>query len=208
MPTGSPRDNWSAAILIGGTGQRLGGADKVLLSVGGQTILARQTSVLAASGFETFLVTRPTHHLDSAWPIVADTYVGCGPLGGIHAALTRAREGHLLVLAGDMPFLTPRFLDWMASLAEPDACVVPSRRGRLHPLCAVYPASAAARVAEAIRMRRLAVRDVLPDLRCRVVDDIELEPFDPDGMLFFNVNTPEDLARARDYDRALAGSPV
>lgn len=206
VPMPALRDDWSAALLIGGQGRRLGGADKSSLVVGGRTILARQLDTLACCALPVVLVTRPGDGSRPDLPTLVDHWTGCGPLAGIHTALAHARTSHVLVLAGDLPFLTPSFLGHMMSVASPDACVVPHVRGRLHPLCAAYPASAVQSVGRRLAAGSFAVRDLFEDLPHRLLEEAEVEAFDPDGMLLFNVNTPDDLQLARRYADQVSGA--
>lgn len=197
----SLRDDWSAALLVGGLGRRLGGIDKGTLLVGGRSILARQLDALAACGLPVALVTRSgdRSHANSSLATISDAWPGCGPLGGLHAALAHARTHGVVVLAADLPFVTAAFLDHLMAAATSDACVVPCTRGRLHPLCAAYPVSAAGLIHERLTQGRLAVRDLFDELPHRLLNDNDLAPFDPDGMLLFNVNTPDDLQHAQRY---------
>jgi molybdopterin-guanine dinucleotide biosynthesis protein A len=80
---------WAAVILTGGRGQRLGGADKASLELGGRTLLDR--ALAAVDG--------------AAEVIVVGREVGGGPLAGLAAGVdTLEREPDLVVvLAVDMP---------------------------------------------------------------------------------------------------------
>src|SRR5204863_290703 len=65
--------------------------------------------------------------------IIADVVPGCGPLGGIHAALTEARGDAVFVAACDMPYLNAAFVSFLLELArEADAAVPSARRSRRH----------------------------------------------------------------------------
>jgi len=124
-----------------------------------------------------------------------------GPLAGIEAGLRAARRPSVFVAAGDMPFLTVglvRFL--LGLLAERGVpAVVPRWGGRLHPLCAAYERDAVLpEVEAALDAGVRAVREVVGGLPgVLYVGDAQLWAFgDPDRLLM-NVNSPEDLARAR-----------
>ena len=123
-----------------------------------------------------------------------DIVPGCGPLGGLHAALTAARHDALLVVACDMPFVTAAFAEYLLSLAgEADAVVPRSERG-YHPLCAVYTRACLEPAAARLADRRLKMRELIDEVRIRVVPPEEIRRFgDPDRLLA-NVNTPADFA--------------
>src|SRR5204862_1990371 len=69
---------------------------------------------------------------------IRDIVPGCGPLGGLHAALTAAREDAVFVVACDMPYVTAAFAEYLFSLAGDVAVVVPWTERRYHPPSAVY----------------------------------------------------------------------
>src|SRR5471030_1647054 len=92
----------SAAILAGGQATRLGGRDKSALVVEGVTMLDRQLAALAPLTDDVMIV-------GGAKATISDIVPGCGPLGGLHAALTAARGNALALVACDMPYLTSAF---------------------------------------------------------------------------------------------------
>ena len=129
-------------------------------------------------------------------PVVADRVAGARALGGLYTALIEAPTEQVLVIACDMPFLTAPFLSHLASLgAEADA-VVPRDANGLHPLCACYARRVAGRLKARIEAGALRIIDALGELDVRHVGPDELAPFDRDGRLLLNVNTPEDYQRA------------
>jgi molybdopterin-guanine dinucleotide biosynthesis protein A len=204
----------SAAILAGGRARRFDGRDKTALIVDGRTILERQIDVLQQVSSDIMLVravnerpadagrrdapgvegavtgSGPTARLR----LVHDRMSDCGPLGGLDAALASAREDLVLILAGDMPFVTVPFLKGLIALAGDDIdAVVPRTERGYHPLCAVYHRRCRAAVARRLDERALKLTDLLDDLRVRAVDD--LARFGPSERLLANVNTPADLDR-------------
>ena len=103
----SPR---SAAILAGGQATRFGGRDKSALLVDGRAILDRQIAELSSLTDDVMIVARRLQRGEAiatrpgpAIRVVHDLMPGCGPLGGLHAALTAARGEHVAVIACDMP---------------------------------------------------------------------------------------------------------
>src|SRR5256885_10231894 len=108
----------TAAILAGGRSTRFGGRDKSALVVDGRTIFDRQVSELSQIAAEILLVGGPTRPepRPGVTPI-ADLMPGCGPLGGLHAALTAAQGEPVIVVACDMPYVSAPFLAYLAALA-------------------------------------------------------------------------------------------
>jgi len=133
--------------------------------------------------------------------VAVDRLRGVGPLGGIYTAIQIARPGVALVVAGDMPFLTAPFLRRLVAEAAGADAAVPRAADGWHPLCAVYTPGAAEPIRRQIESGRLKVIDALAGLRVREVGPEEIARYDPDGTLFFNINTPDDYQRALGYLR-------
>jgi molybdopterin-guanine dinucleotide biosynthesis protein A len=186
----------SAAILAGGRARRFDGRDKSALLVGGRSILVRQLDELALVADDVMLLTGDR---DAAAPanvrVIRDRVPGCGPLGGLDAALAAARHDVLVLLACDMPLVSARLFARLAALtAEADAVVPRTDRG-YHPLCAAYTRACAPRVAARLGARQLRMLDVLADVRVRVVTESELEALGDGHRLLINLNTPADYEK-------------
>ncbi|HXL34218.1 MAG TPA: hypothetical protein VN953_04815, partial [Gemmatimonadales bacterium] len=76
-----------------------------------------------------------------------------------------------------------------------DAVAPRSARG-IEPLCARYARSLLPVIDARVRAGELAIHELLERHGVDWIADAELAALDPDGRSFFNVNTPEDLARA------------
>jgi molybdenum cofactor guanylyltransferase len=144
----------------------------------------------------------PVHVQGGAVPIVPDLVPGAGALGGLYTALASAPTEQVLVIACDMPYLTAPFLAQLVALGVDthdgivaDATVPLDAHGP-HPLCASYATRIAARLLARIESGRLGVIDALADVDVHYMGPDALAPFDPDGRLLLNVNTPADYARA------------
>jgi molybdopterin-guanine dinucleotide biosynthesis protein A len=177
----------SGAILAGGQSTRFGGRDKSALLLDGRAILDHQIAALAPVVDEVLIVGGPR-------ATIHDIVPGCGPLGGLHAALTAAHGGAVLIVACDMPYLSTPFLTYLLSFATEADIVVPCSERGYHPLCAVYTRACLEPVAARLADRRLKMRELVDSLRTRVVPVDEIRQFgDPDRLLA-NVNTPADFA--------------
>lgn len=188
---------WSAAILAGGRARRFGGIDKSALVVGGTSILDRQLTLLRALTPHILIVASDEHrYREAGVPVVRDRIGGAGSLGGLYTALLEAPTDQLVVMACDMPFLTAPFLTRLAALGAGVDAAIPRDAGGRHPLCAAWARRAAPRLRASIDRGELRILDALADLEIREMAADQLTPFDPDGRLLLNVNTPHDYARA------------
>jgi molybdenum cofactor guanylyltransferase len=184
----------SALILAGGKATRMGGVAKHLLVVDGETIFARQVSVLAPRVAEILVSSGEDI---AGYRTVRDSLPGAGPLAGIAAGLAAAKTPWLVVVAGDMPYLEPELIDHMISIArtsvDPHASdsldAVGVRRGDLpEPLLCVLHRRVLPTVEHRLASRRYKASGLLTQegLRVHWIDDA-----DPAGLR--NVNSPEDL---------------
>ncbi len=192
----------TAAILVGGRAIRFGGQDKSALVVEGRTIFDRQLSELSQIADEILLVggTRPPGlpAPRAGVTLIADLMPGCGPLGGLHAALTAARGEPVIVVACDMPYLSAPFLAYLVDRAgerrgpgEPLAVVPQTERG-YHPMCAAYTRAVIEPIERRLAAGRLTMMDLLADLRLRVATARDIARFGDPHRLLANVNTPAE----------------
>jgi len=186
----------TAAILAGGRARRLDGRDKSRLVIGGLTILQRQIDVLRGLADRVIIVTNdPGRFGDASVPVLADAVPGSGSLGGIYTAVSTA-AGPVLVLACDMPFVTAPFLAHVMDAGREADIAIPRTLDGYHPLCASYAPSCAGPLLRRIEQGSLKAAGILADVRVREIGPAEIAPFDQDGLLLFNLNTPDDLALA------------
>jgi molybdopterin-guanine dinucleotide biosynthesis protein A len=183
----------SAAILIGGTASRFDGRDKSALVVDGQTILSRQLDALAgvAPGVNDVMLVggAPRPVVPDGVREIADIVPGCGPLSGLHAALSAARHDVTLLLACDMPCVTAPLLSHLLSLAESADVVVPRTERGYHPLCAVYSRACLEPAARRLASGDFRLASLFDEMRVRVVTADALEAFGNPDRLLANVNT-------------------
>jgi len=189
-------------VLAGGAARRYGGSPKGLLTVGGRRILDRVVdAVQAITATPPLLIANAPDA--AAWrpdlKTLADARPGLGTLGGIYTAVT-AVPGPVLCVAWDMPFVPEALLrvlsDRMAT-GSYDA-VLPESSGRrgLEPLCAIYGQACGPAIARRLDQGDLMAISFHADVRVGIVPLAEVRRFGDPDELFFNVNTPDDLARA------------
>lgn len=190
-------------ILAGGLATRMGGGDKALRDLHGRPILAHvidrltpQTAAIAlnANG-------DPARFAEWILPVLPDSIEGyAGPLAGVLAGLDWAAEmgaRQIVTVAADTPFFPEDLALRLTAAAEAQGTAIAlaatpdGERINRHPTFGLWPT---------------ALRD---DLRAALMDGLRKvvlwtdrhgaatvafpsEPFDP----FFNINTPEDLAKA------------
>lgn len=141
--SGWPSNRWAAVILTGGTARRLGGVDKATLEVGGRTLIERSLSAVA-DATEVVVVGEPVQVTRSVRFVREQPAYG-GPAAAVAAGLRAAEADPVVVLAVDLPFLTPasvaRLLD---SMGGHDGAVLVDGGGRRQLAFAVRRAALAA----------------------------------------------------------------
>jgi molybdopterin-guanine dinucleotide biosynthesis protein A len=191
-----PEVRASAAILMGGRGERLGGVDKAALRIGGRPLLDRQLEVLVPCFAEVLLVGgTTTGRTPDATRAVPDERPGHGPLGGLEAALTVATYDEVTIFGCDLPFLDPRLVAALRDHPAAEA-VVPRALGRAQPLHARYARAILPRVRARVDRGELALLALLEELDVVYLDEPQLRAIDPTLRGLTNVNTPADLAKA------------
>lgn len=194
------------AILAGGAGTRLI-RGKALLPVGGRPIIRRVLDAVRTLSASPLIVTNaPDDYEHLGLPMADDLHPGKGPLGGIATAIEAAGAARVLVLAADLPFLRPALLDAVVAHARKADCVVPRWQRRLQPLHALYGTACAGPIARMLEAGSLCPLDLYPLVRTHIMPAGEVAAHDPDGMSFLNVNTPQELALAREIAGAV-GDP-
>lgn len=171
------------------------GVDKAGLVFEGRPLWQRQLATLRATGpRELFISGQPGRPYDGAGlPILADAEAGRGPLAGLEAALWHAANAHLLVLAIDLPAMTPSFLQGLARRAEATGHgVVPRAGAAFEPLAAVYFRACLPLATACLRGSDHSMQNFV---RRALADGLVIEhPLTPaDLPLFHNLNTPADL---------------
>ncbi|EAQ44465.1 molybdopterin-guanine dinucleotide biosynthesis protein A [Roseobacter sp. MED193] len=204
-------------ILAGGLATRMGGGDKGLLQIGGQSLLTRVRDRLApqVSGLALNANGDAERFADLDLPVVADSIDGfAGPLAGVLAGLDWAAEQGaeaIITAAADTPFFPTNLAAQLVAASE----------GQKHPLVLATTPRTGEELKSGGRSKvnrhptfglwPVALRE---DLRTALNDGLrkvvlwtdqhggrealfEAQPFDP----FFNVNTPADLKRAEELLR-------
>lgn len=174
------------------------GAEKAFLMLDGRTLLERALG-LARMVAEEVQIVGGRGKFASFAPAVEDKYLGRGPLGGIHAALSASSSEFNLVLAVDLPFLEKRFMEYLvaAARAANATVTVPRAGGGFQPLCAVYRREFGRLAEQALAAGRNKIDTLFAQTTVRIIEEDELARFAFSPSMFDNLNTREEWERAR-----------
>lgn len=184
-----------AFILAGGASSRMG-TDKSKLLINQQTFLERITCTLQELTDLVRIVGQPP--TATPLPTIQDVYPKWGALGGIHAALTACRHEWAIIVACDLPFVTPEFFEHLAAVRLDHEAVVPIQEdGRPQPLAAFYRIDPCRqRATELIEAGRRRPLDLLEKVMTRWVSFAEIMNLAQAQRFFVNINTPADYYEA------------
>jgi molybdopterin-guanine dinucleotide biosynthesis protein A len=189
----------SGIILAGGLSTRFSGRNKAFIEIGGIKILDRLHALYRELFDEIILVTNDPHrYVDWDMLITTDIFQVRSSLTGIHAGLSAASNPHAFVAACDTPFLNRGLVEEVIGRIEPRFdVVIPKTREGFEPLCAAYARRCIAPMERSLAKGDFKISRLFNKLKVRTVSEKVVLAHDPEMTSFFNVNTPEDLEKAR-----------
>jgi molybdopterin-guanine dinucleotide biosynthesis protein A len=197
----APSTDVTAFILAGGKSTRMG-SDKAFVELDGRTLLSQSLDLARSVTPDVRVVGDPAKFSPFA-PVVEDVFPNCGPLAGIHAALRASPTDLNLILAVDVPFLSPALLQYLIKRARNSASAtvtIAQAGGGWQPLCAVYRKQFADAAEQSLRAGHNRIDKLFEGTRTQVIREEELEAAGFPAKMFRNLNTQKELANARGKD--------
>jgi molybdopterin-guanine dinucleotide biosynthesis protein A len=190
----------TSIILAGGKSSRLG-QSKALQSIGGKSLIQWVVDHLTILSAEIIIATAHGEAIPCSSTVkiktVADIYPGKGPLGGIYSGLTASSSLRAIVVGCDTPFLSVSLLEYMTQTLADSDVVLPRIGEMVEPLCAVYSKNCLAPIQELLEQDERRISKLFSMVKVKYVEEDELNRFDPRHLSFFNINSQDDLDRAR-----------
>ena len=195
-------DDCTAVIMAGGDSRRMG-RDKASLPLGEQSLIEHVAAALNPVFGKVFVsVRRPRPDIDL--PQICDLVPDAGPLAGLCASLAKvassgdAATSWIFVVATDMPFVQGRLIERLAQEREGFDAVVPVVDGHPQPLAAFYSTAALPALERVLAGDgKHSLRAALERLNVCYVDQSRLQESDPALRSFVDLDTPQELDRAR-----------
>ena len=213
----------TGVILAGGKSRRMK-KNKALLQLGDDSLIGHVIHRMRRVTDELLLITNtPTEYAHLGVPMHGDIIPDTGALGGIYTGLTYTSYDTALCVACDSPFLETKLLAYLVSVLDEYDAVMPytyketpgcrdkdigvtdpSQDGQetLQTLCAAYAKRCLPIIEQMIQESDLRVHALAEYASVQRVSPEVWGKFDPEGMSFFNINTPEDFERADSYIRS------
>jgi molybdopterin-guanine dinucleotide biosynthesis protein A len=190
----------TSIILAGGKSLRLG-RSKALQVIEGKSLIQWVVDRLAILSTEIIIATAHGEAIPCSSAVriktVADIYPEKGPLGGIHSGLTASSSSRAIVVGCDTPFLSVSLLEYMTQTLGGSDIALPRIGEMVEPLCAVYSKSCLTPIQELLEQNELGIRKLFSMVKVKYVEEDEINSFDPEHLSFFNINSQDDLERAR-----------
>ena len=180
----SVRSGVAGFVLVGGKSRRMG-RDKALLADASGPLVEKVALEVRKAAGSVALLGDPARYGHLGLPVIPDVIAGCGPMSGLHAAVSSAETDWILIVACDLPNVDEALLGSLINEARPGVrCVAAETASGLEPLCAVYHRNTYIEIEAALREGRLRMRDLVAQLGAIGVET--------DSRLVRNVNTEED----------------
>jgi molybdenum cofactor guanylyltransferase len=183
------------AVLAGGRSRRMG-APKAMVELASRPLVARVVATVGSAGLDPVVVAKP----DSPLPkldcrVLSEPSEPRHPLAGVLAALGASAGRGVVAIACDMPLVPAKLLTWLAQLEEPVAvCEV---GGRLEPLLGRYSPEVSEPLTRSLEAGA-PMREAVAELDPFVIGEDRVARFGDPARIFFNINSPEDLAAAEE----------
>lgn len=189
----TPRKSDLSAVLLAGGQSRRMGRDKALLEIEGRPLWQIQIAKLEAVASEVLVSVRDAGSaISTSHRKVSDPPEAQGPLAGLAAALEAARYSHLLVLAVDLPAMTPAYLFQLGSLVSEKRGIVPQLDGYFQGTAAIYPREILPLVRQALGSNDLSLQALIrAGCAAGLLSSVPVQ--EPERPLFANWNSAADV---------------
>lgn len=192
----------TGAILAGGQNRRMEGKMKALLPFSGELLIERQIAQMQKICEEIIVVTNQPNLflpvLDRSIRIITDYFPSKGPLSGMHAALSLARNPDVWIVGCDMPFLSAEAAQSLLDLKKSIHCdaAVPVIDGRTHPLHGVYSKNCADAISALLLSGEYRVMEMLRMIYWQEASESHFLDQGIDLRFVTNVNNPDEYETA------------
>ncbi len=185
----------AGVILAGGKSSRFG-SNKALALVDNRPMIRHAMDILESLFPEHLLVTNsPEEYSFTGWNITPDIYPGCGPLAGIHAALTRVKSEKIFVVGCDMPYIKAEVIQFICDQYANNAdAVIPETPNGLEPLHGLYHKNCIQQLSSELQLGQRRVQQFFAKMKTVIIPWPQIALLDPLQTSFQNINHQHDLS--------------
>jgi molybdopterin-guanine dinucleotide biosynthesis protein A len=194
---------YSAIILAGGRGKRMGYREKALMAINGRPLVTYVIKSLDKVVNEIIISVRDKaqgelfNSMLSGYTYAYDEFENTGPLAGILSGLTLCKNEFCFIAACDMPFINENVVKMLFSMSEYHDAAIPCwEDGFLEPLHSVYRCETMIReTRKAIESGESIILAPIFKMNVNYLDIENIRKIDPELRTLVNINTPEDMER-------------
>lgn len=193
-------NNVTGIVLAGGESRRMG-QDKAAIEIDGISLLNKTVQLFKGLFPEVVAVSKePGHfgHVDCRE--VGDLFPGMGPMVGILTAFKVTASDYIFVAACDMPFLNRNVIELIVREGLGFDIALPKRGEKGDPLHALYSRNCYKSMLSFLENEGRSLNryiDSLPEKKIRRIGEEEINKVDSQFLSLFNMNTPEELEKAK-----------
>lgn len=204
-------NNITGVILAGGESKRMG-RDKATLEFSGDTLIKKTVHLFKLLFPTVIVISKKRDHLkDLDCEVVEDILPERGAMIGILTAFRESAEESIFVAACDMPFLNKDVISYIISEGAGFDAALPVVAGKKHPLHALYSRAISGPMLEVFKKGEKSLNafiDSLAPERVRLIGEDEIKKIDAATLSLFNMNTQEELEKAKKILLKKPGLPV
>jgi molybdenum cofactor guanylyltransferase len=191
----------SGIILAGGKNSRFLGKNKAFLKINDKKLIDYVYDIFYETFQEVIIVTNsPDIYAEMDALIVTDIIPKRCSLSGIHTGLFYSSFPYSFFAACDMPFLKKNLVQAITSKIEPHIdIVVPCTNLGFEPLCALYSKRCISAIENLLKKDSFNVKKVFNIMKTKKLSEEYIKKFDNELISFFNINSQEELEKAKGY---------
>ncbi len=188
-------------VLAGGQSARMG-VNKALQTIGDQTLIEHVLAIHNHILFQDIMImtNSPDEYRYLGYPMFSDTHMGQGAVGGIHSALQHSTTEYVLILACDMPFIQKNLINLLIEHIQTSTykAIVPTVKGYPQGVIALYHRDCLVYFESTIQQGQRKLKHIFESITpIHYIDEPQWQQYDPDGLSFMNINTPDQLSLAQ-----------
>ncbi|MCD4718695.1 MAG: molybdenum cofactor guanylyltransferase [Desulfobacula sp.] len=189
----------TGVILAGGKNSRLPGKKKTFQKVGDLMILESIYELFSNLFKEVIIVVNEPEEF-AGWDmtVVTDIISSQCALAGLHAGLFYASFPYAYVTACDTPFVKQSVVEYIVGQIEPGyEVIIPSTDDGIEALSAAYSKDCIPLIENNLKKNIFMIKKFFRKKKVKEIPVEQLKMLDPEMEFIFNVNTPEDLEKAK-----------
>lgn len=184
-------------VLAGGESRRMG-VDKGTMKLNGKPMIEHAIQALIPCTKPIIILANTNKFNHFGYPVFSDDIKNSGPLAGICKGLSISNTEWNAFVCCDSPYINTELISFLISQKEDFEAVVPSYKGRIYPLSAIYKLSTLSVFQNQLDHQKLRVKDALLSINVKTIELTEEMPFF-NKKLLTNINTPEDFEKHTHY---------